>query len=623
MDKSVSPYLQESSNTIILLKLKINEHDGKITYLYEHFIPDTSLGPQFYWDASNFLHVKDVSGSISQETIVGTAADKRWQYIQRHGFVDNRETSLYYNENSKTLILNVVDGSWNFMQDGSAYNVIEPKSISIPDEFSTPGNYHVYIDNSSGDLNTTFDQLNLIDSKVHVATLIWNESLTPPFQLSDERHQALIDKRIHYHLHNTVGASWISGGDVSSFVIGSSTNMKDSSLVYPISLEFDTSAAWNRISISDTVIVDEDLIINIPALEKPADGSLNYMLYKRTGISNWEWEFTNYPYAYDYAFDGSGYIQWDDLGVLREPSANYFVNSYILYTNIDGSSRYAVIPGQGQYETLKDARTETPIKFNWDGFPIEEFVVGWQLTWETSTCLPTMPGFCTLAIEPKQINLNTRTSLFESFKIYHNSTGGLQGGNDPDEYYHVTKNEKKAIAVITPIVPDIIEAVTSKRWVATDEKFCEFISGYNTGNLITIWKEQEKVPPSTVWKDTGKKEQRKTVNTTECPLVPYRIAASVSRGAFDYSYYKVLSSNYTFGTEIEFTNPIKTGGNSLVISIPKGRKSFSIRNSIADITGKFSCNGTDNVVGYRDNSTYIGVPGFSTAKEVKFYLTVT
>jgi len=619
MDRASSPYLQESSNTIILLKLRINDHDGKITYLYDHCIPDTSLGPQFYWDASNFLRVLDVSGgSISPgPTITTPSDDKRWQYIQRHGFVDNRETSLTYDVSSNLFTLEVIDGSWNYIQDGSVYNITESKSITIPDDVSTIGNYHIYIDNSLGDLNTTFDPLDLIDSKVHVATVIWNDSLTPTFQLADERHQALIDKRIHYHLHNTVGTTWISGGDVSSFVIGSSANIKDSSLVYPTSLEFDTSAAWNRITISETVIVDEDLIITIPALDKPGDGSLGYTIYNRTDNSTWKWGFSNYPYLYD----SSGYIQWDDRGVIREASANYFVNSYILYTNIDGSSRYTIIPGQGQFDTLKDARSETPIKFNWNGFPIEEYVVGWQLTWESSIALSTIPGLCTLAIEPKQINLNPRTSLYDSFKIYHNNTGGLQGGNGTDEYYHISSAAKKSIDVLTPIVPDIIKAIEGTQWVPTDQKHCEVVDGFNTGNQITIWKEQKQTPPSKDWVDTGKTEPRSTANTGSCPLTSYRVAASVSRGAFDYSYYKILSDNYSFGTEIAFTNPIKTGGNSLVLSIPTGR-SFSIRNSISDITSNFTANGTDNVSGFRNNTTYIGVPGFSTAKEVKFFLTI-
>lgn len=67
MEDSLSPYLQTSSNTIILLKLRVNDIGNKITYTYEHSVLDASLGPEFYWDASNYLRINaSTSGVLSE-----------------------------------------------------------------------------------------------------------------------------------------------------------------------------------------------------------------------------------------------------------------------------------------------------------------------------------------------------------------------------------------------------------------------------------------------------------------------------------------------------------------------------------------------------------------------------
>jgi hypothetical protein len=621
MADNISPYLQNSSNTIILLKLRIEEVNSRITYLYDHYIPDTSLGPEFYWDASNYLRVTgDGAGGgsgVSKAYVDGSLytlkeyTDKKWRNIQRHGFVDNSETILSYDPDARELSLAPVDSSWNFMQDGSLYNVFGSKTIPIPNETSDGGNYHVYIDASDGTLLTTFDSLNLTDSKVHVATVVWNADLTPSYQLVDERHTVLIDKRVHYHLHNTVGAHYIAGGDVSGFLIGSSTNMMDETLTPYI---FDSSSSFNRFGISPTTIIDEDLIFNLAGMDKPDGISPAYSTFYRNDISSWVWGNSEYPYVYD----ASG-IKWDASGVLIDPSANYFVNSYLLYTTIDGSSRYVIIPGQGQYESLKDAVTETPVRFDWGGFPIEEYVIGWQFTWETSANFVTMPGSCALANDPKEINLNPRTALFDSYKIYHNATGGLQGGNGTDEYWHVTKAEKKAIAILAPDVSKLQDVISDVRWLPTDASHCEVVGGYNTGMKIITYKEQKKLDPAE-WKDTGRTEDRSETNTTSCPVVPYRAAMYVG---LSWNQSAATNIPFSFGSQVSLMTPTASSYNFLFLSIPAGR-SFTVADGAGfDITGNFIDMGEDDIMsGYRPNRVFRKNPKYASSKSLNFKLTI-
>jgi hypothetical protein len=415
-----------------------------------------------------------------------------------------------------------------------------------------------------------------------------------------------------YYLHNTAGVHHIAGGDVSGFLIGSSTNMMDNIIVPYI---FDSSSSFNRFGISPTTIIDEDLIFNLSEMAKPDGIFPAYSIFYRNDVSSWVWGNSAYPYIYD-----DFGIKFDSRGVLIDPSANYFVNSYLLYTTIDGSSRYVIVPGQGQYESLKDAITETPIKFNWCGFPIDEYIIGWQFTWETSANFVTIPGRCALANYPKKINLSPRTTLFDSYKIYHNSTGGLQGGDGIDEYLHVTKAEKNAISILTPDVSKLHDIISDVRWLPTDASYCEVVGGYNTGMKIITYKEQKKLDPSD-WKDTGKTEDRAEQNTTSCPIIPYRAAMYV--GTF-WNSHDATPISFSLGSSTSLNTPTASSYNFLFLSIPSGRRFLVTDGAGFDITGNFVDMGIDdNVSGYRPNKVYRKNPKYASSISLNFKLTIS
>jgi hypothetical protein len=101
--------------------------------------------------------------------------------------------------------------------------------------------------------------------------------------------------------------------------------------------------------------------------------------------------------------------------------------------------------------------------------------------------------------------------------------------------------------------------------------------------------------------------------------LPYRAAISVDRVGFNYLFSTELS--YVENEVITFSNPIRDGGNSLVLSIPVD-KTFSLRNPISDVTSSCYLVGTNIKSGYRNNNVYILQPGFNTANPVNFYLTI-
>lgn len=620
MSDNLSPYLRNSSDTIILLKLRIEEINRQISYLYDHYVHDSSLGLEFYWDASNFLRVRGGSSSSTgdwKRYVDGSLyalkeyTDLKWRNIQRHGFTDPNETSLTYDPITRQLQLVCIDSSWNFMQDGSLYNAVGSRTIELHDGTSFSGKAYVYVDSSAGDLHVSDSGPNLIDSKVTVAEVVWNDLMTPNYLLVDDRHTALIDKRMRHHLRNVIGPRVIGGGEVHGFMVGSSTNISDESLVPS---QFDNSSGFNTFGVSPTTMVTEDIIIDIPEIPKPSVSQLAYNVFFRLSSSEWQWGQSSLPYLYD----GTS-IKWDDGGSLSDVSSNYFTNTYLLFTNIDGSMGHVMVPGQAQYERLSDAVSESPVVMEWDGFPTDDFVVGWQFTWESSANFVTMPGRAALASEPKRVNVSPRVSGLDSFSVVHNFTGGLQGGNGIDEYYHVSDKEKKAIAILAPDVSKLQDVISDVRWLPTDSSYCEVMGGYNTGTKIVVFKEQKRLEPSD-WTDTGRTEERSSQDVTSCPIVPYRAAMSV--GA-QWDSFSSVDVPFSFGVQTSLNTPVNSGYNFLFLSIPSGR-SFSVSDGAGfDISGSFVNMGIqDNVPGYRQNIVYRKNPKFASSKSLNFKLTI-
>ena len=53
------------------------------------------------------------------------------------------------------------------------------------------GHWHIYIDATDGTLTASLTDWTLLDSKVPVASLQFNNALTPKYWLADERHTVL------------------------------------------------------------------------------------------------------------------------------------------------------------------------------------------------------------------------------------------------------------------------------------------------------------------------------------------------------------------------------------------------------------------------------------------------
>jgi len=307
---------------------------------------------------------------------------------------------------------------WAYYRDGIKYIKTGDSSIRItPSGTPAADTYFITIDSTNGSLSVSTTPWSLDTQTVLVAYVDFDSANTPTYVIGEERHSMLIDRQMHKYLHETRGTQFVSGGTLTGpNVAAGSTSVTDAS---------------NAVGIAATEIADEDLFQTLPVLTRPNGATPSYFTFLRNSGNLNDWAVENLPYS-----DAGGNIQYDNGTSMAAATSGKYVNSYIMFTNLSGPSgnpRFAILPGQGQFDTLDAAIDENPASFNFTGLPIAEYVIAWQLTWEVSTGYSTT-GKVALASAPKRIEVNATTASQVTTED-HNDLIGLQGGNATERYH--------------------------------------------------------------------------------------------------------------------------------------------------------------------------------------------
>ena len=341
--------------------------------------------------------------------------------IKRQGVVDRAETTFSFN-GTNTFTLTPTGTTWSYYRAGLKYTITGAKTVVIPGSPIASGIWFIYIDDTIGTLTASQTPWTLQDTKVPIATINFNNSLTPKFWTSDERHSSLIDGYMQYYLHNVDGARSLTTPSLTGYTVNTDTNVA------------------KTFAISACTLVDQDIVHSLASLPDPNGTATDYVVWYRTGPSTWAWKLSNMPFLYNTATD---WIQYDNNGTPTDLTGGAgaltrWTNSYLLLTNKSGASRFAIIAGRGVFTSLESAKAESISTFTWDGFPIAESVIVYQLTWSTVTS--TSQGKCRLASEPTLVNISTVTNNSSGAGTDHNTLSNLQGGT-LGQYYHLTSAE--------------------------------------------------------------------------------------------------------------------------------------------------------------------------------------
>lgn len=381
--------------------------------------------------------------------------------INRFGFLPTPETSISFNGLTPyTFTIAPLDTEWTYYRAGIKCTITGSKTINLSDNPLVPpttGMWFIYIDSTDGTLSKNLNPWSLdpLSTVVLVATIFYNDTLTPKFHMADERHTCSIDRQMHRYNHFTNGTKRISGGSVSGYTLTSDVNV-------------------NKVfGISEALIADEDIFLTLSALTKPNGTATNYTIFYRTAPTTWVWQKSSMPFYY---VPGQ-FISWDNNGVMTQATGNSnanrrFVNSYLIFCDIvdntggsTGEGRFFIIPGRsGSYTTLALAQAESVTSFDFTGLNIQESVIMYRLTWDTGGNVTNYAtsGKCVLAAIPQLINSSIIAATAVSPpSLNHNDLQGKQGGTT-GEYYHLPAGVyNNAIDSIIPINTSLADLMYS------------------------------------------------------------------------------------------------------------------------------------------------------------------
>jgi len=370
-------------------------------------------------DASIYaLTNKDSSIDVSLNALYAYD-DLRWIDINRTGFKDETEVSVGFNSTTYVVDLKKTGANWTYLRAGIAYTFTKDASIQIANPPVNKTTYFITINNNLGNLEVSTTPWTLLDNALPVCTVLWDSSAnaTQNWQFAEEKHQSLIDRRIHAYLHYTRGTQLISGGIITGPTVGGTTNLT------------------NVFSISQTQLADEDMFETLTALPTPDGSSLSYTCFYRTNASTWSWKDSSVPYLYG----ATNLIQWDSSGTLTAAANSnaLWYNWYLMYTNLKGRARYVMIPGRGAYTSLALAQAENVKTFDFSGFPIAETIIAYQFSWETRSA-QTNQGKVRLGATPVAIGSSITSVVVPSPITIHNSQPPKYGAAD---YWHLSNAE--------------------------------------------------------------------------------------------------------------------------------------------------------------------------------------
>ena len=359
-----------------------------------------------------------IDGGVAGEYFHMTSAQydhlEDFNNIKRYGFVDRAETSLSFDGvNTLTLIDN--GSGWSYFRNGKMFTVTGNKTVNLtPTPPAAKGKYYIFIDDEVGTLSISQTTWTLNDTKVVVAGIAWDNTLTPKFQLSDERHTALWDRQSHRYHHLVDGTKLIAGSELTGYVLNSATNT-------------------NKVfGITEAAIADEDIFLTLSAFAKPNAVDNVYTILYRNPSLQWIWNLSPMPFKYT----STGFVEYDKNGVLTPITVNNFTNTYLLVSNIQGQSRFMFVVGQSAFSNAASAYAERFETYNLTNFVTDESVALYQLTWRGQKNAGL--GQCVLnRVQKISVNI-VATNIVANPS--HNSLNDLQGGT-ANEYYHLTATQ--------------------------------------------------------------------------------------------------------------------------------------------------------------------------------------
>ncbi len=231
-----------------------------------------------------------------------------------YGFENHTDSEILFDDITRTFTIQPksLPSPFVYWSNSSRYIKDFSDSVVIPD---TIGTHYFYYDGYT--LSTTIVPPDF--NVCWVASVLWdgNEAVG----LSDERHMIFMDWATHKYLHESIGAKYVSGLIGTQLSVGTGSSTTDA-----------------QFSISDGIIFDEDILINIVRSANPVNefeqelGLTNiipgeFPVYYQDGYDAWrKFTTTTFPMMPYDGYGGGGRIGYntniDGYWTVEDPGTN-------------------------------------------------------------------------------------------------------------------------------------------------------------------------------------------------------------------------------------------------------------------------------------------------------------
>lgn len=303
-----------------------------------------------------------------------------------NGFSDRVSSTISIDEATRTFTIEptVSGGSYTVWSNSTRF--IKTSGESITWDNDNGRKFFYFDDDGNLAIRNSFNLNDLILVDAYISNLYWNATSGTVTIWGDERHGVNMDTATHVYLHTSFGARYISGGAIGNIITDGNGDLESSA----------------RISVSNTVIRDEDILLEITdGVNSTLSPIAQIPVLWREGASGvWYKSIENdYPFMYggrvvestgtlaNYNEFTGGAWQLTELG------NNDYALAHIFATNNVREGIISLV-GQNTYNSSADARdgalTELA-QIITEGLPVEEWVPLATLIIQTASSFDNIP----------------------------------------------------------------------------------------------------------------------------------------------------------------------------------------------------------------------------------------
>jgi len=283
--------------------------------------------------------------------------------IDTNGQIDHTSSTISFNDGDLTFTIEPAVTSFNYYWRGIEYIQTEAQEVVID---GAEGIHYIYFEADILKSTTTFTT-QLFVTQVIVSIIYWDATNNEAIHLANERHGCDMSNSSHLQQHDSWGAMWERGCDLTDFVIGDGDDNEDA-----------------QFGVASGRIYDEDIGHALDAITSTTGLPI---FYKLGADGAWR-RVINSGFAV--TTTGTGRLAWNEFTggawQLTEITNNDFVNYHIFATN-DINYPYFSIMGQADYVTRNRARNGIKDEVNdliLDGLPTVEFTLIGSVIYQTN-----------------------------------------------------------------------------------------------------------------------------------------------------------------------------------------------------------------------------------------------